>query len=500
MKLRTVSAILAAFAVMAASPTARGQALRVYFGNLHSHTSYSDGRATPEVAYAHARDVAGLDFLAITEHNHPDAGRIAEDPQLYSGSISTSLISTAGRFTEPGRFVAIYGQEFSSISSGNHANVFEVGEVIRTAEVPNGRWDKLLDEWLPAHLDSQNQPALMLLNHPATSKSPQSKEYGIDDFSSIDAWRSKLDAHAQLINIVNGPSHGEAKPAEPSESEFLRYLNMGLHVAPTADQDNHRENWGSAADTRTAVIAAELTKPSILAALRARHVYATEDRNLRIIAKVNGRLAGTRFQGNDVPQPGSELNIEVQINDDDEGSAFYTIDVYADLVGGQERADVVKRFERSGNGTFPLGGIVYTGGDQYFFIRIEQTDDDAVEVDRAWLAPVWFEPNAEAESPTGPVLTLDVDLVAETATITNVGDAAVNLKGWTLVSVQGDQRFAFENDLQLEPEHAVVVTSGPGARDEPPGTVKWTNQRIWRNSGDPGQLLDPDGNVRAETP
>lgn len=29
----------------------------VFFGNLHSHTSYSDGSGTPEEAYAHARSV-----------------------------------------------------------------------------------------------------------------------------------------------------------------------------------------------------------------------------------------------------------------------------------------------------------------------------------------------------------------------------------------------------------------------------------------------------------
>ena len=42
----------------------------VYFGNLHSHTSYSDGSGTPDDAYRHARNTAGLDFLAVTEHNH----------------------------------------------------------------------------------------------------------------------------------------------------------------------------------------------------------------------------------------------------------------------------------------------------------------------------------------------------------------------------------------------------------------------------------------------
>jgi hypothetical protein len=41
----------------------------VFFGNLHSHTALSDGSSTPAEAYERARDVAGLDFLAITDSN-----------------------------------------------------------------------------------------------------------------------------------------------------------------------------------------------------------------------------------------------------------------------------------------------------------------------------------------------------------------------------------------------------------------------------------------------
>ena len=41
----------------------------VYFGNLHSHTSLSDGSGTPDQAYRHARYIADIDFLAITEHS-----------------------------------------------------------------------------------------------------------------------------------------------------------------------------------------------------------------------------------------------------------------------------------------------------------------------------------------------------------------------------------------------------------------------------------------------
>lgn len=44
-------------------------AQNVYHGNLHAHTSYSDGSGTPDEAFAMAR-ASGLDFTAITEHNH----------------------------------------------------------------------------------------------------------------------------------------------------------------------------------------------------------------------------------------------------------------------------------------------------------------------------------------------------------------------------------------------------------------------------------------------
>jgi hypothetical protein len=245
---------------------------------------------------------------------------------------------------------------------------------------------------------------LLLLNHPNTSGSPNDKEYGIDDFDTFDQWREKLDPHAQLINIVNGPSHGGDNPGPPSENEFLRYLNLGLHVAPTADQDNHRKNWGSAAETRTAVVAPELTKAALLSAMRSRHVYATEDRNLEIGFTVNGQPLGTVLSGNQVPSQGSTLSLELSITDADEPNALYTVDVFGDEVGGSAEADVIAQFDLEGNGTFSLDGITYSGGNEYFFLKITQTDDDGILRDSAWLAPVWFEP--ETTVTTGPSLTL----------------------------------------------------------------------------------------------
>jgi len=89
-----------------------------YFGNLHAHTSYSDGSGTPKQAFTYARQTGNLDFMAVTEHNHAAAGPtsgdradgilIATDSTLYP-----KLIDDANAANQDNKFVAIYGQEFS---------------------------------------------------------------------------------------------------------------------------------------------------------------------------------------------------------------------------------------------------------------------------------------------------------------------------------------------------------------------------------------------------
>ena len=477
-------------------PTAQPE-VSVFFGNLHSHTALSDGSGTPAEAYEHARDVAGLDFLAITEHNHAQAGDIAGNHALYTGPGTLSLIPAANGFTEEGRFVALYGQEFSTIGSGNHMNVIDAPRVI---DVPNGHVRTLLETWLPANLDTQGQAPLLLLNHPNTSNSPRHLEYGIDDFGGdTAAWLAALDARAPLINLINGPSHETGThlpPGTPSENEFHRYLNLGLHVAPTADQDNHKRNWGDATDARTGVLAGTLTKAALLTALRQRRAYASEDRNLRLVYRVNNQLLGSRIVGASVPAPGSPLAVSLTITDDDEPAASYVIEVFSDEVGGEAVAGLVRTQSVTGNGTHTITGVTYQGGAQYVYLRVRQADGN-----RAWTAPVWFEPVGVSPEPgdEGISVSLAVDVQAETARITNTSTQSLTLAGFKLVSVRGNQVFdQFPADLTVAPGASITITSGPTSK-EGAGFLRWTNQNIWSNSGDPGQLIDRDGNIVAQT-
>src|SRR4030095_8807401 len=96
------------------------------------------------------------------------------------------------------------------------------------------------------------------------------------------------------------------------------------------DQDNPKKNGGPATPAPTPVVATSLTKASVIDALRRRHVYATEDKNLSVIIKVNGRLCGDVI----APIPVGPLSIEYQITDADEPTADYEIQVFRDAVGG----------------------------------------------------------------------------------------------------------------------------------------------------------------------
>ncbi len=400
---RTVAFGLAMLAA-ASGRHASAQDLKVWFGNLHAHTSYSDGSGTPAIAFDHAR-LRGLDFMAVTEHNHSaaesgagnrrDGLLIATTPALYAGDppgSRVSLVDAAMTASVPGEFVALYGQEFSTISTGNHANVFEIGSVIPSG---NGRYDQLVG-WLGANPDSQGLPAIIQFNHPS-AEFRRTNEYGRDDFGSDEAWLREMGRHAALIEIISGPGLSEGvgvAMARDREYDYVHYLNMGFRVAPTANQDNHYYNWGDMTSARTGVIALELTRESLLGALRARHVYATTDENLRIIARVNGKLCGDAIP---VPQSGSELAITIEIADDDEPDAAYDVEVFSDHgPGGELAASIEFANLGTGNGTHRVEGIAATGPNQYVFFRIYQRvgDDEGEDArgDSVWTSPVWMDP------------------------------------------------------------------------------------------------------------
>lgn len=237
-----------------------------------------------------------------------------------------------------------------------------------------------------------------MFNHPKNIVGMDPKEYGLDDFGSVDNLVTKMGAQTRLIQMINGPGQtpgDNQRPARPDEHAFFKYLRLGFKVAPTADQDNHERNWGTATPARTAVVATELTKASLLDALRRRHVYATEDKNLSVIIKVNGKLCGDVIAP--LPPP-SELSISFRITDPDEPTAEYAIRVFRGTVSGPDTPDAVvvnsAEVVFTSNGTGTIEDVAFSGEAQYFFFVVVQVNENGEE-DRAWTAPVWFQSQPE---------------------------------------------------------------------------------------------------------
>lgn len=469
----------------------------VYFGTLHSHTSYSDGSGTPDEAYARAR-ANGLDFLAITEHNHQagdgkgdrhDGLLIGKQPQLYAG-LPTSLLESANRLNAPNEFVTIYGQEVSTISQGNHINIFAVGRVVSDATVPNGNVPALLD-WVRANPDWSGRQALLQFNHPRDPHR-NTKDYGRDDFADAE-WVATLDPFVELIEVLNAPAlkKGEGFPAESKEGYYLEYLNFGFHVGPSVGHDNHWKNWGTSTDARMGVIADSLTRDGIMAALRARRTYASEDKNLRVIFRAGEAIGGDIVPA---PQPGDILPLTVEVTDPDEPAARYRVDVLSDRPGGDRARRPVESFRFEGNtsGRYPLEGVQFEGPGQFVLLRIIQAspregDEEHQESeDRVWTAPIWFETAAPAVITLPQVEIVDLlpnpvgdDLTGEEIAVRNSGTAPVDLTGWQLRDLAG-------NVWQL---------SGAIAPGELVNFRRERQQMSLNNDGDTVELVAADGTV-----
>ena len=334
----------------------------LYFGQLHSHTSISDGSGTVEQAFQHAYDVANLDFLAVTDHsnyfdNHLQ-GALGTDGTTISSEWAEGQ-AMAEKYTDA-TFVGLYGFEMTwSGGSPGHINTFNTpGWQSRgQSDYANKTSTDLTNYY--ATLASVPQ-SISQFNHPGTT---------FGDFYDFGYYSESADNMITLIEVGNGEGAIGSNAYFPSYGYYTRALDKGWHVAPTNNQDNHRGNWGDANTGRTVVLADALTAESIYDALRNRRVYATEDNDLSILYTLNGSTMGA------ILDSASGIEISVSISDPTD-SAIGKVEVIVN--GGLSAAsqDVTTSSETV---TFQLDHAY-----SYYYIQITQPDGDI-----AVTAPVW---------------------------------------------------------------------------------------------------------------
>lgn len=352
----------------------------LYFGQLHSHTTLSDGAGTVTDAFAHAAAVDNLDFLAVTDHSNSfESGTYAASINTdamtnaswaagknAAAAITSQAIANSDNLMDPAStFLGIFGYEMTWSDGCGHINTFStMGFENRNNPVfKNGSQSVSNPAGLLAYYSKIDSAAgsISQFNHPGST---------FGDFYDFTNWTAANDAAITLLEVGNGEGAVHQTGYFPSYEYYTRALDKGWHVAPTNNQDNHKGNWGDSNTARSVVLASELTEQSLYDAMRNRRVYATEDNDLSIVYTLNGEIMGSILETSP-----DDVTISAFVSDPTD-SAVGTVEVIVN--GGQVAASTVVTAQ-SQEVTFTLDNS-YT----YYYLRITQADTDT-----AVTAPVW---------------------------------------------------------------------------------------------------------------
>ena len=353
-----------------------------YFGQLHSHTQYSDGAGTLTDALRYVENLpasANVQFVAFTDHsNYFDS---SSSPNVEAALYDTSLVKdsdanhswktykdTIAKFNEDnaGSMVAIGGFEMTWSGGPGHINTFNTpGIVSRNNKTLNNKTD---DAGMKAYYallsQAEGASSISQFNHPGTT---------FGNFKDFNYWDPVIDSRMYMVEVGNGEGAIGAGGYYPSYEQYIMALDKGWHLAPTNNQDNHKGKWGNANDARDVILADDFSEQGIYEAIRALRMYATEDKNLELTYTVNGLMMGSSIT--EIPD---KLNIEVTVNDPDASDSIAKVEVVANSGKVAYTWDNAAQL-RSGKLSATLDPSY-----SYYFIRVTQKDGDL-----AVTSPVW---------------------------------------------------------------------------------------------------------------
>jgi len=365
-------AIVAVALTLLMAGTANAADYNLYFGDLHSHTDYSDGTGTPMDAYSAAFEAAKdgeVDFFGTTDHNHYGYGTGWMTADNWADTLAVADLFNRGPLvTLPG-----YELWLPSIGEMNIIGTTEwFGQVVNPAGhgFNNGVRGAVkvvpdLYDWLAANGASAqwNHPGL----YGAQGGSPLVNFY---------AFGYRTPERDQAVNRI------EVWNEDVYEWAYIEALDAGWNVLPSANSDTHDPNWVTGCDVRTVLLAEELTRDALLEAMRESRGYATEDKNLEIRYTVDGAVMGSTLD-KDEGRDGYVARVEVH-DPDGAADAVKLIEIVAD---GGEVVATSPAFN-SADGTWVQALPSTT--EHYFYVRVTTASDFwGNEGVTAWTAPVW---------------------------------------------------------------------------------------------------------------
>jgi hypothetical protein len=370
--------------------TGGGERLAFYFGDLHAHSTYSDALNDVDEFYSRYRDAYGYDFAALTDHDFLDGMEL-------SRSELAMIWNHADRVTRPGEFVAFYGYEWTAPALADHAGKGRtVGEGHRHILYPDktgplisyGEESANTGKKLLRRLHGVR--ALVIPHHTAWSGT---------DWDAHDPELQRLieicSTHGRFEFPGNRPIGYRRDHLHPGKF-VLDALARGYRLGFVGGSDSHGLRWHATEmegrahhippGTRvgwkedafrtgmTVILAPELTREALFAALYDRRCYATSGEPIVLDFRVNGELMGSELTTPAPPQLAVSVLGTSPIRSIDIVRSGYPFGGLQCLPG-----EGVRTLDLSMEDT-----MIIPGETHYYYIRVLQEDGNM-----AWSSPIW---------------------------------------------------------------------------------------------------------------
>ena len=328
----------------------------LYFGQLHSHSTVSDGKASVEELYAQAAG-AGLDFFAVTDRGESIAGAdsasLSQDMTELSPDWAEGKTAAAGATNRD--FVGIYGFEMT------WPREKAVGHIVTMNTPGFASWQQQVFSEAGSGLEAYGA-ALGAVPDSVSQFCHPGPESG--DFRGFTQYSAGLDRVVQLLEVGTG---------KDAYRYYTQALDHGWHVAPTCNQTNQYGIWADFSVGRTVVQGETLTEKGIFDAIRNYRVYAAGDEDLHIyFDQMGARLARRNV--------GREVTLTVRVFDPTDPVGRVEV-----IGNGGQVIDAEAVAGCSGELSFVLPADY-----DYYYLKITQPDGDT-----AVTAPVWLEGEAD---------------------------------------------------------------------------------------------------------
>lgn len=399
-KTATVTHAAAATGATANTSASAPNSYNIYWGDLHTHSSYSDDAADlgnttpPSGSMAYARDVSHLDFMALTDH--------AE--WLTADEWANTQVQANAAYV-PGSFVPFIGFEYTNSpvqqrSGQGHKCVIFAGTTV--LPLPLGWPDTKGPEDLWTALAGYQ--AITIPHHPAKGHTAGMLAGMSTDWDHVNAELQPL------VEIYSTHGGSEAAGAEEPVHDFqddrsveaalMRWLDThdpGYKLGIGASTDTHLSKPGSVQENEEfveaalegpytggliAALATEKTRPAIFDALNSKRTYGTS--GPRIMLEFSARFADQEtIMGGTLRGPKGALPVELSVSAQGDTAPIDRIQLIKNGVLLSEVHGATLR-------------ITDIADDwSYYRVKVFQEPtarwDGVMTPERAWSSPIWVE-------------------------------------------------------------------------------------------------------------